>query len=367
MTSGFQTEISSWNTELESKPDFDQAVQRILAWFEQEVIDRPPVRFTRHNAEYETVDDVWKDTWRDQKDKWFDEQYQIDHFLDQVRGKSFLGETFPVYWPNLGPNVFAALYGCPLEFAEVTSWAAPILSDYLRPPALDWQSEYLRKLESLTRCALEVCSGQFIVGYTDLHPGIDWLAALRGTEMLLMDLVENPEPIQQLLRACTADFLRLYDYFDGMLKEAGQPSISWMGIPSFGKMHIPSCDFATMISPRHFQEYVYPSLLTEVQHMTHNVFHVDGKGVARHLERILELPNIQAIQWVQGVGDDLPILQWTPLIRRVQTAGKSVVVDLSPTELEDFIEAVPPKGILLTMATETEAEEIAILQRLEKW
>jgi hypothetical protein len=26
-----------------------------------------------------------------------------------------------------------------------------------------------------------------------------------------------------------------------------------------------------------------PALLDEVEHMTHNIFHVDGKGVARHL------------------------------------------------------------------------------------
>jgi ABC-type uncharacterized transport system substrate-binding protein len=101
--------------------------------------------------------------------------------------------------------------------------------------------------------------------------------------------------------------------------------------------------------------------------MTHNIFHVDGKGVARHLETILELPNVQAIQWVQGVGDDLPIMQWVPLIKRVQAAGKSVVVDLSPAELEAFIGAVKPEGIFLTMASTDEAEEQAILKRVTRW
>ena len=65
--------------------------------------------------------------------------------------------------------------------------------------------------------------------------------------------------------------------------------------------------------------------------MTHNIFHVDGKGMLRHLDRILEVPQIQAIQWVQGVGDDLPILQWLPVIRKIQAAGKGVVVDFSLT------------------------------------
>ena len=95
-----------------------------------------------------------------------------------------------------------------------------------------------------------------------------------------------------------------------------------MGIPSFGKMHIPSCDFGAMISPRYFKQFALPALLAEVQHMTHNIFHVDGKGVARHLDAILHLPNVQAIQWVQGMGDDLPIMQWVTLIKRDSSSGQ---------------------------------------------
>jgi hypothetical protein len=362
-----EIQASRWSIELESKPDFDQAMDRVYAWYEQQIVDRPPVRFTRHNAEFESADDIWKGSWRTLQDKWFDEEYQIEKFAALVRGKRYLGETFPVYWPNLGPNVFAALYGCSLEFADVTSWARPSLSDYDQTVALDWQSEYLRKLESLTRYALEVCHGQFIVGYTDLHPGLDWLAALRGAGPLLLDLVDRPDQLMPFLQICTADFLALFDRFDALLKEAGQVSVSWMGIPSFEKMHIPSCDFAAMISPRHFTRFALPALLEEVQHMSHNIFHVDGKGVARHLDAILELPNVQAIQWVQGVGDDLPIMQWVPLIKRIQAAGKSVVVDLSPAELEEFIGAVKPEGIFLTMASADETEEQAILKRIARW
>ena len=84
--------------------------------------------------------------------------------------------------------------------------------------------------------------------------------------------------------------------------------------------------------------------------MTHNVFHLDGKGMLRHLDRILEIPQIHAIQWVQGVGDDLPILQWLPVIKKIQAAGKGVVVDLQLDELEPFIAAMKPDGLYLCIA-----------------
>jgi hypothetical protein len=42
------------NINLETKPDFDQCMERINAWFEGEILDRVPIRFHRHNAEYDT-------------------------------------------------------------------------------------------------------------------------------------------------------------------------------------------------------------------------------------------------------------------------------------------------------------------------
>ncbi len=32
------------------KPDFDMCMARIYAWYEQRIIDRPPVRFLHHNS-----------------------------------------------------------------------------------------------------------------------------------------------------------------------------------------------------------------------------------------------------------------------------------------------------------------------------
>ncbi len=356
-----------WSVALETKPDFDQAMDRIYAWYEQQVIDRPPVRFSRHNALYADADAAAQARYSNIKDWWFDAEYQLERFLRGLESKRFLGETFPLFWPNLGPNVFAGCYGCPLVFGEVTTWAEPIITDYAQLPTLDWQSEYLAKLDELTLRALEQAPGRYLVGYTDLHPGIDWLAALRGTEPLLYDFYDNPDDVEAMLATSTPDFLAYYDHFDTLLKAHKQPSVSWMEIPSFGRMHIPSCDFATMVSPRHFRQYIWPVLAAECAAMTHNVFHMDGKGVAHHVDAILELPNVQAIQWVQGVADDMPIMQWTPLIRKLQAAGKSVVVDLQLNELDPFMDAMRPEGIFICVSTESEAQEHDVLRRLAQW
>ena len=225
---------------------------------------------------------------------------------------------------------------------------------------------YFRKIEELTRVGLEKSAGRFSVGYTDLHGSLDCAADWRDPQRLCIDLIDCPGKVHELVRLANENFLAVYDHFDAVLKAAGQLSATWMGIPSRGKMHVSSCDFTAMTSTAVFCEFYLPSLLAEVEQTSDNIFHLDGKGMLRHLDRILEIPQIQAIQWVQGVGDDLPILQWLPVIRRIQAAGKGVVVDFQLDELEPLIAAMEPEGLYLCLAA---AEELQpdVLKRLEKW
>ena len=62
----------------------------------------------------------------------------------------------------------------------------------------------------------------------------------------------------------------------------------------------------------------------------------------------------------------MPIMQWVPFIKKIQSAGKSVVVDLRLEELEDFIAAMDPRGLLLCIAADEKIQP-DILKRIEKW
>jgi len=359
-----------WTVEIEGMPHFDIAMKRVYAWFENEIIDRAPIRFQAHNAFLATAtEEIANLSPADKLAWWFDAEAQLDLFLKPSEGRRFYAETFPVYFPNLGPNVYAAFYGAELVFGEITSWSIPYIHTWEEVEKLhfDWNNIYFRKLEELTRYALERCQGKALVGYTDLHPGLDCVAAWRDPQQLCLDMIDAPEQVELLAEIAISDFEMIYNHFDGMLKEAGQPSVSWMGIPSFGRMHIPSCDFSTLISPGFFQRFGLPILKKEVKTMTQNVFHVDGQGVAKHLDTILGVPEIHAVQWVQGVGDDYPIMQWVPFIKDLQDRNIPVVVDLCKEDLKEFISVMQPKGLFLWVATESEEEEVEILKWVEKW
>jgi len=353
--------------ELNNKPDLDESLRRLTAWLSQEVIDRPPIRFTGHNV-YQTAKFRPTDAWKTLKDRWFDTEYQVDSFLKSIEGKSFLGETFPVFVPNLGPEVYAAFYGCDLLFQEITSYCMPRIKQWSDMEQLSWspENEYCSKLREITDVALEKCDGSYWVGYPDLHPGGDCAAAWRDPQQFCMDMLLAPEECETLMARASADFLEIYDYFAKPLAARNQPSISWMGIPFPDNMHIPSCDFASLVSEKLFRKFLLPPIVQEIRSMQYNIFHLDGVGVARHLDALLELPEIHAIQWVQGFGKHQPILQWVPMIKSIVRSGKSVLLEIAPEELEPLMQEISPEGIMLSVEAPENIQK-DLLQMLKRW
>ena len=101
--------------------------------------------------------------------------------------------------------------------------------------------------------------------------------------------------------------------------------------------------------------------------MTHNVWHLDGPGCARHMDDLLAVKEIQAIQWVQGAGNGEPILQWIPLLKRIQAAKKSIMVSMTRDELEPFLNEISPKGIFISIMAEDDMDATEIIKKVEKW
>lgn len=356
-----------WDMELETKPDFVDSMKRVYAWYDHEIIDRVPVRFSAHNAEYNIIDDLSK--WNTLEERWFDVEYQVGKFVKSLEHSSFLGETFPMFFPNLGPNYYGATMGGELIFGDVTSWLQECVEDESDLDKIYFRkdSKYYKKMMELMNCAFDQCKNKFMVGYTDMHSGMDVAAGFRGSQNLCLDLYDDPEFVDKLLKRCTVSFNDQMREFDKMLKDHNQVSVTWMNIPSYEGMHIPSCDFGAMISKDFFNEFELPYIKDEISLFKHNIFHLDGAGVAKHLDILLELDEIQAIQWVQGMGLNIPIMQWCPLIKKIQDAGRSVVVDLQVSELDDFMDAMSPKGIYLCISESEPEIQKQILNKLLKW
>ena len=221
LNDGLET-LADWHlVEIEEMPQFEMALKRVNAWYESEIIDRPPVRFIAHNAFLNAAkQDISNLSAKEREAWWFDVELQVDLFLKSIEGVRFHAETFPVFFPNLGPDIYAAFYGSQLIFGEVTSWSVPLVTDWrqMEDLTLDMGNQYFLKIEQLTRHALERCQGKFLVGYTDLHPGLDCAAAWRDPMQLCFDMIDHPVFVKRLIDIAIQDFQRIYDHFDNMLK-----------------------------------------------------------------------------------------------------------------------------------------------------
>lgn len=353
----------------EFKPDYEQSKRRIDAFWEREVIDRPVVHFTldKPPEKQKALPPSHDAT---PAERWLDAQYQAELTLAILSNREFLGDTMPIAYPNLGPSVFSALYGCPLHFGDFgTSWTEPILEDWDQVDCLqlDWSSPYLKKLQELTDAFLEIGKGKFITGMSTWHPGGDCVASLRGAEDLALDMLFHRDKVRALLSRIEADYFRVYDMFYSKLRAAGQPISTHAPLICSCKFGVPLNDFSIMISKDMFDDVFLPGIIRECQFLDRSLYHLDGPGALRHLDSILSIPELDALQFVPGAGNE-GFHRWISVYKKAQASGKGIQVFCSVTELDLVMETLDPHGLFLSVSdvpSRTAGE--TLLDRLTKW
>jgi hypothetical protein len=351
------------------KPDYDETKQRIEAFWERELIDRPVVQFTLIKPPEERVP-LPPSGHATSEARWLDAEYQTELAVATLQNYEFLGDTLPVAFPNLGPEIFSAFYGCPMHFGDYgTSWSDPILEDWEQPDQiqLDWNSPYLRKLHEMTDLLLEAGEGLFITGMTDWHPGGDCVAAFRDPQNLALDMLLYPEGVRALLTRVEADYFRMYDVFYEKLRAAGQPISTWLTLMSDGKYYVPSNDFSIMISQQMFDDMFLPGIARECEFLDRSIYHLDGPGALRHFDSLMAIEALDALQFVPGAGNE-GFHRWIDVYRRAQAAGKGVQVFCDLDELPLVMETLDPRGLFLSVSKVPDrASAQAMLADLQTW
>ncbi len=266
-----------------------------------------------------------------------------------VENQHYSGESFPTVFTNLGPDLFAALYGAELKFGESTSWSEHCISEWKEGMRLtpDRNGKWYKKIIELTEAMVEESKGDYVVGITDIHPGMDALVAMRGPQELCMDLYDCPELIKPLPMQLFEGFKQLYDDLYRIVTRYTKGTTTWMKILSDDKSYVTSCDLICMISQDNFDEFVREELIAETKWLDKNIFHLDGPGALRHLDALLEIPTINGIQWVPGAGAP-PAGDWPEVLQKVQRAGKMLQLHVdNANELKTLSEVVKPEGVII--------------------
>lgn len=111
--------------------------------------------------------------------------------------------------------------------------------------------------------------------------------------------------------------------------------------------------------------FVVPALTAQCEWLDHSLYHLDGTQATKHLDSLLAIKSLDAIEWTPQAGIETGgNKRWYDLYRRVLAAGKSVqVVNVEPDEVPPLLDAIGRKGayMLIQFKDEREAEQVGEL------
>jgi 5-methyltetrahydrofolate--homocysteine methyltransferase len=309
------------------RPDFDAARDRLTAWWNGADIGRPAMLITGRRAEpWEQLPALPEPPgWvTDYSTSDFD--YRVNLAVRACVATNYWGEAIPFVAPDLGPNCLALYLGCKGVDMPGTVWFEPCIENPRSARfALDRSNSYWKFTIHLAQAMLQLGAGKFLVQFPDLIEGLDTLAAMRGTEPLLIDLIERPVWVHECLSQITERYFEAYDALYSLIKDERGGSHFWAWAP--GRMAKFQCDFSAMISPAMFAEFMVPVLSQLSERVDYCMYHWDGPGAIKHHDHLLSVPGITMIQWTPGAGVE-PVAhpRWWPLYHRTVEAGKRVIL-----------------------------------------
>jgi len=292
----------------------------------------------------------------------------LDLFVPRLQAIHWLGDAFPRFWPNFGPGVVAAFAGAGVHPAPDTTWFSPAHSGLFSDlhVSCDPHNRWQQRVREITQVAVERWGRQLAVGLTDLGGNLDILAGLRGSEELLLGLVDAPAEVDRLVGETTQAWLRCYDDLAAMIAPAGRGITCWGPCWSPGRGYMLQSDLSYMISPRMFERFVLPDLAVCCQALDYAFYHLDGKGQIAHLDHLLSLPRLRGIQWVPGDGNPPPE-HWLPLLKRIRDGGKLCQVYVSAEGALTIARQLGGRGFVLAINDSLTAEEgMTLLRQLTK-
>ncbi|MCP4751707.1 MAG: trimethylamine corrinoid protein 2 [Proteobacteria bacterium] len=280
--------------------------------------------------------------------------------------QEFPAETLRAGSIVIGPGSLALYLGSEPLASEHTIWFTKAYDTRDQFPdtlTFDPDNVWWQRTERAIDESLKVADGNYLIGLPDLVENLDILASLRGTNEVLLDLYDAPEWVEAKIREINQVFFEVYDRMYERLKgEAGDSIFSAYSLWAPGKVAKLQCDISANISPQMFERFVLPSLVEQVEFLDYSVYHLDGTTCLQHLDHLLSIEGLTAIEWTPQTGIETGTdPRWYPLYHQILDAGKSLQVLVSkPEEVETLLKEIGTDGIyLLNQGKTTDVYEIA--------
>ncbi len=341
-------------------PDFPRIARRFEAWWSQQLLDRPifmasyntnPARPITRRLELLENPAAW-----------------LEAKHADVAQTRYVGDAIPYIRTDFGPVLLGPMLGGNLEFGSDTAWThAFINDDWSNAP--DWilrdDNRWWMLLRELTELVAADAPGNYVICTPDLGGSADVLLNLRGSENLCLDIMIQPELIRGHVDAI---YPAWHEAFTGLYRRAmnaGAGLFHWLCLWSNRPYVVPACDFSYLISPESFNTVCLPDIARQAETVGRAVFHLDGSGATRHLDALLEIPEIKAIQYTPGEGTP-SALPWVEMFKKIQARGRSLLIFAPASEAIQLCECLRPEGLAFQITGSAGPEIEGVFAQLSK-
>ena len=305
---------------------------------------------------------------RDLNQRWFDPEWRAEYLDWYVAHSSLMADMLPVANTQLGPGSLAAILGGVFEGGEDTIWIHPdpnYSDDIVFNPS---HPNYLLHKQLLEACKRKA-QGHYYVGMPDLMEGLDVLAAIKGTDKVLLDTVMQPEVLEHQMQQINDIYFQVFDELYDIIREGDEMAFCYFSSWAPGKMSKLQCDISTMISTDDYRRFVQPFIRQQCQKIDYTLYHLDGVGAMHHLDALLEIDELNAIQWTPGVGEPQGgSPKWYDLYKRILKAGKSIMASwVKLDELRPLLDNIGGDGVHLEMDFHNEHDVEQAMRIVEEY
>lgn len=352
---------------LMTDPKWKESKQRFEAWWTGAKVDRPLLQVVAPRATTSQAP-----TPSSLEQQWLDADYRIAAFRHTMESTYFGGDAFPFLDTHIGPGTLSLYLGAVPEFYPETVWYHPCCDDIgsAEIPPYDESNNYWQSTLELSYTGKAKMHGQAYITYPDLIEGLDTLSSLLGNDKLLYYLMDTPDDVHRLMRQVTDRYFDYYDRLYEIIKdEDGWSSYSAFMICGPGRIAKLQCDFSAMIGPEMFKEFMAPYLAEQCARLDHSVYHLDGHLALPHLDILLGIEDLDAIQWTPGAGKSSPgHEEYLWLHKKTREAGKScMIIGITPEEGKRLVEELGPEGLDLVIWVSSPEEADRIVDESYSW
>jgi hypothetical protein len=358
------------------KPGWEASLARWRAFWNGELLDRPPIlihRLSGFAADISNTETVSPNTLLARNLALYDPAQNAE-WLDKAEQSLLARAAMPDDMPPAivaggGVHFTGAIFGAPIRVTANMLTADPIITDWSQAVAVRWNpgNPWVERALGLARQLVARGAGRYAVTPGLIEGPSDICASLRGVTQLAEDLYTHPDEVRRLAEMGAEAWEAYLRAMHTIVPLYDGGTVTQWNVWAPGRAAAFQEDFCTVISPRQYRAFFKPLDRHLAQQVDLFWVHVHA-GEVHLVDELLTMDEVRGIQIVHD-GDASPLLSRVlPVMQAVQRAGKCLIVrKYSPQELDDILPHLLPRRVAIDTYCPNDLEAQRFLTRIESW